>query len=292
MSRKTVRESSSSRDRISDRPSNAPNGPVAAGNARREKGRVAKEAEPDDSGPYGHSSLQEAIASGRASAVKTLLDLEADPNAPAGENGFTPVGFAVIARDPEIVELLLAGGAKVNAHDDNGFTALHMAAGIGHEKILRTLLDHGAAVDAGEASLGRTPLHYADSIRTVIVLLDAGADIDATDGNGETPLHAAIASSKTDIAAILLHFEASIEAPGEEGRTPLHYAAAEGGERMATLLLDAGAEVNARDDNGLTPLYTAGMFGNENIMGMLLDHGAEKVILDDTAAKSGPPGAS
>ena len=93
----------------------------------------------------------------------------------AAEHGLVP-----------IATLLLGQGADVNAMDQFGNTALHLA--VGYPDMMRLLLDRGAQVDARNA-FGRTPLHRAVSDRRVVeILLAAGADATARDLFDKTPL--------------------------------------------------------------------------------------------------------
>jgi ankyrin repeat protein len=84
---------------------------------------------------------------------------------------------------------------------------------------------------------------------------------------GDTPLHAAAAGYRLEIAHLLLRHRANIAAANRRGAQPLHYAAdgapgsrnwnreAQGG--MIALLINAGADPNAMDKSGVTPLHRA-----------------------------------
>ncbi len=89
---------------------------------------------------------------------------------------------------------LLAGGADVNAIAPNGLTPLHVAAGNGRAKAVEILLKGGAQLEAKDRKHGKTPLHWAvfgGGVDAARVLLDAGADVNAKDGRTQTPLAAA-----------------------------------------------------------------------------------------------------
>ena len=80
----------------------------------------------------------------------------------------------------------------LKATDDEGYTALHMAAGGGHEGCLRRLLAAGAALDAGGADEGgHTPLTIACSVGQAgcaRLLLEAGARVDQLNCDGVSAL--------------------------------------------------------------------------------------------------------
>ncbi len=74
--------------------------------------------------------------------------------------GTTPLSRAVDAGFKDIVELLIAKGADVNAKDNWNWTPLHSAV-YGHKDIVELLIAEGANVNAGDGA-GRTPLWYAE----------------------------------------------------------------------------------------------------------------------------------
>ena len=97
-----------------------------------------------------------------------------------------------------------------------------------------------------------TPLHLAarsGHTRTVGLLLDKGASIEAIDNDGNTPLHLAVKSDQTGIVGLLLDKSALIEAMDKDESTPLHLAARGGCgySSLAELLLGKGAAIEPLD---------------------------------------------
>ena len=86
--------------------------------------------------------------------------------------------------------------------------------------------------------------------------LQAGADPNARDKRGWTPLHLAAMSATGEVVTALLEAGANLEARGD-GQTPLHWAAMFGTGEAVTALLEAGADPNARDNDGKLPFYYA-----------------------------------
>lgn len=122
------------------------------------------------------------------------------------------------------------------------------------EKI-RMLLDQGAEVDASDA-LGRTPLHMAAFYgrpRTTELLLAQHADLNSTDRVGMTPLHAAVLGGSLAEVDLLLGKGANLHAASDTALTPLHLAAATGQTAIVKLLLQRGADARKTDKDGKTP---------------------------------------
>lgn len=100
----------------------------------------------------------------------------------------------------------------------------------------------------------------------------ANAQIRATRGNAKakTPLHAAARSGNDACLSLLLEHGAQLEARDAEGLTPLFLAAGfNDGNNCLTLLLEHGADINARAPEGHTPLMSAttnGMLNNAKVM--------------------------
>jgi ankyrin repeat protein len=103
-------------------------------------------------------------------------------------------------------------------------------------------------------------LHSAvlqEDIAAIKKLLSTGSDINATDGQGNTPLHLAAREGHVGAVRCLLEKGASVEAKGNGGERPLHSAAENGHTAVVQLLLDCEADVNAMDRATYTPLHCA-----------------------------------
>lgn len=133
-------------------------------------------------------------------------------------------------------------------------TPLHIAALFSSEPTMITLMvDEGADIHARGKMRGMTPLHAAASngnIESVEVLLRLGANIEARDDNGNTPLHSAAHFSHSHaVVEVLLRAGADIEARNGKGLTPLLVAEDHSHDPlMVEVLLRAGADIEARDD--------------------------------------------
>ena len=160
---------------------------------------------------------------------------------------------------------------------------LHNAASrTSNPTIIRLLLEAGADPNAPD-DYGSTPLHaaaYNDNSIVSSVLLDAGAQPNARDNRGWTPLHRAVRSENRLTVSILLDGGADVNARAydEQGRFPLHLAAAQDDPMLVAMLLDAGADLDARDADGYTSLHWAAPnTGNVGVINALLDRGADPV---------------
>ena len=99
-----------------------------------------------------------------------------------------------------------------------------------------------------------------NAVETAVVLLGQGANINAKDNDGKTPLHWVVLMRYDDadeMAMVLLEQGANINAKDNNGSTPLHVAVGFNANEMAMVLLEQGANVNAKDNDGWTPLFRA-----------------------------------
>jgi len=213
-------------------------------------------------------NIHMATAMGSVRRVSALL--ERDPalaNKP-NDYGWTPLHLATERGYIEVIQLLLAKGADVNAALPNrqgtsmiGFsrcglglprrqTALHIAACLHDPMVAKLLLNAGANPDARDQN-EQTPLHHAafcSAVEVAKLLLDAGASVAARDGLGRTPLHwAADIEESVEIVRLLLQGGADPNAPEPSGESPLGLALGSGGRGTAEVLLEAGADTNVFD---------------------------------------------
>ena len=120
-----------------------------------------------------------------------------------------------------------------------------------------------ARVSAGNCNLeandsfNRTVLHWAaiDNAELIPLLLDKGANIEARDGSGMTPLHHAIVAGNIDSVRMLLARNADVKAIDNSRNTAMLFAcrARDNAAVLATFLLQHGADVNAANNEGMTP---------------------------------------
>jgi ankyrin repeat protein len=197
--------------------------------------------------------LSPACSSARKKAQKELAERGVE---------FSETGFFDCARngDAEIVGLFLAAGMSPDVRDQ-GFTPLLEAARRGHEEIARALIDAGADVDATDP-YGVTPLMFSlisGSVQAAQQLIEAGADVNARDVDGRTALVEALTTENdipAELIAMLIDQEANVNVRIANGLTPLMIAASDS-PRLLRMLIEAGADVNARDDRGVSVLRMA-----------------------------------
>jgi ankyrin repeat protein len=112
-------------------------------------------------------------------------------------------------------------------------------------------------------------------LRKAVRALKKGADANARNGQGRTPLHQAVAGRKADFVELLAGRGADINAGDKTGETPLHIAADADDRQMAELLIANGADVNAGDRKGRTPLHIAALKHHTALVEALVDRDAD-----------------
>lgn len=160
--------------------------------------------------------------------------------------------------------------------------SLFDAAGRDDVEKVRALLEEGADVNATQGD-GMTALHRAartGSLGMAELLIGAGANLEAKTRLGEhTPLHVASASGRSGVVALLVAAGADVNSRTTTGATPLHFAAASGSADAAAALLSSGAEVDAREPLwGQTSLMFAAAAGRTEVIELLLEKGANPAI--------------
>jgi ankyrin repeat protein len=129
-----------------------------------------------------------------------------------------------------------------------------------------------------------------DNEEVVRRLLDSDPGlVERVDYDGSRPLVLAAWRGRLGVVTLLIERGANINATGAWGCTALHTAAEQGNEEVVALLLDKGAQANSRDQRGRTPLMPACCWGHLGLVKMLVQHIGhpgldEKELLDGWTA--------
>ncbi|KAK9890747.1 hypothetical protein WA026_012095 [Henosepilachna vigintioctopunctata] len=180
-----------------------------------------------------------------------------------------------------ICDSLLTHKAFINSKSRNGRTALHLAAMNGHVHLVKYLIkDHNAVIDILTLKK-QTPLHLAagaGQMEVCKLLLELGADIDATDEQGQKPIHAACRNNYSEVAKLFLQQHPSlVMAMTKDGNTCAHIAAAQGSVTVIEELMkfDRQGVINARNKmTDATPLQIAAEGGHAEVVKALVRAGA------------------
>jgi ankyrin repeat protein len=247
----------------------------------------------------GQTALMVVARSGRIDAARLLLKYKANANASEKWRGQTALMWAAAQQQPEMVKVLVAAGADVNARATVNNWARQVTAE--PRAIYRP-------------SGGLTPLLYAareGCVDCARALIDGGADVNLADPDLISPLLMAVMNMQYDTAAHLIRRGANPNAWDLWGRAPLYMAVdvntiprggrpdipsidATTSQEVIALLLEAGANPNARlrlpppfrnvgNDRGLdgmlttgtTPLLRAAKALDAPAIELLLKHGAD-----------------
>ncbi|KAJ5694499.1 hypothetical protein N7536_004911 [Penicillium majusculum] len=209
----------------------------------------------------GATALQIAIGTTHDEAtVPLLIKSRFDMDVQNTVTGNTALHLAVELRRPRILAFLLEKGASVNVLNRDGLTALQLACKTDNCEAVALLLERGAQLET-RSSRGTTALQLSAAEGNWVafdLLVIGGADINAWDSEGDSLLHKqarATSPSATSIAAHLLEQGANIEACNSQGYTPLQSAAACGNKAIFLFLVDQGARLDVQTAKGETLLH-------------------------------------
>ena len=119
---------------------------------------------------------------------------------------------------------------------------------------------------------------YKGKPEVMKILLEAGANPDAADGNQNFPLHWAATRGFKSIAKLLIDSGADLDKTDKHGQTPLYWAARIGHTDIVRILLNAGADLNKRNIWGESPLDGPVSIGDMDVALLLINAGAKPKV--------------
>ena len=173
--------------------------------------------------------LMHAARSKKLGTIQILLDAGADIQARDGL-GNTPLSWAAGFGSSDGVQVLIDAGADANTVDTVlGYTPLLWAAGFGETKSVSILIEADADVNVIDTAEKRSPLMHAvrtGKVEGVALLLKAGANVNDIDKQKSTALHIGAENSNVSLEKIMLLVEAGadIDAQDANGKTPVDLA--------------------------------------------------------------------
>jgi ankyrin repeat protein len=231
--------------------------------------------------------LYRALVLENETVIETLLGFGANAN--ANDHRGDPLLFTALSIGSRPASLaLIKAGANPNARDTTGKSALSYAVYLKQQDIIAALVTAGADLnvpsEAGDGENAAPPIFLAiksGDLAVVQQLIAAGANVNAVDQQGSTPLHRAVLAQPveyaTGLVTTLLRAGADANAMRSKGGAPLHNLVF-GADRMppqavaqiATLLVQHGANVNLPAAfDGATPLDVARSRGDQQSAQML-----------------------
>jgi uncharacterized protein len=221
-----------------------------------------------------NNSLEEALIQAIEARDKGRVRELLAAGARLPERSETPITYGP---DEEGIKFLYEAGLGVDQRTLDGGTLLHNCALGG--SMVETLLRCGADVNACDDD-GETPLFYAETANlpgVIEVLVKNGADVNWHRNDGGTVLHEAAFSRHYKCVEALLRNGADVNARNDMGFTPLmdlyHFGIDKTG--TAGLLIANGADVNASSDAGFRSIHLSAMEGDDNLIRLLIAAGAE-----------------
>ncbi len=165
---------------------------------------------------------------------------------------------------------------------------IHIAAQKPDLDEARKLVEENPSLVNAKDDSGNTPLHYAARSKKTEVcrfLLEHGANVDATNKQGRTPLHetALCYAEYSDAVELLVQHGARMDLRDKRGDTPLHFAAKYGHVTICKFFIERGAD--PKNDVFKGTLHMAAEHGSTEICGVLIDNGMdvnEKDLTEDT----------
>ena len=219
-----------------------------------------------------YTPLSLAASGGYVNIIKLLLSAGAEINSRTGSKlGISPLMLAAMNGNVAAVKLLLDMGSDINAQiETNKNTALTLACFQGRQEVVQLLLERKANLEH-RAKTGLTPLMEAANggyVEVGKVLIEKGADVNAppVPATRDTALTIAADKGHYRFVELLLMKGANVDARNKKGCTPLWLACHGGHLDVGQILMRGGADMDAQDNRRISCLMAAFRKGHVKVI--------------------------
>ncbi|XP_037870896.1 SH3 and multiple ankyrin repeat domains protein 3 isoform X3 [Bombyx mori] len=224
----------------------------------------------------------EHVTHGQIDKITKACAKGLDPNFHCQETGETPLTIAAGLKSPaKILIALVNGGALLDYRTRDGSTAMHRAVEKNSLEAVKTLLELGASPNYKDGK-GLTPLYLSVTNKTdpllCETLLHDHATIGATDLQGWQEVHQACRNGLVQHVDHLLFYGADMNARNASGNTPLHVCAVNAQDSCARQLLFRGCDKEALNFANQTPYQVAVIAGNLDLAEVIKNYKSDEIV--------------